>query len=288
MLRCCLRTCVAYALLFSLAVSAPVCAQSQADAGSSTLPLVSIIIDDLGNERLAGIAALELPGSVSYAFLPGTPYARVLAELAHRLEREVLLHVPMEPADGRPLGPGGLLHSMDQASVVKSLLHSLHAVPHIAGVSNHMGSLLTARAHSMRWIMDTIRDFGDLYFVDSRTTPSSVAQAVALERGLRTIARDVFLDDDRSPDAILAQFHHLIAHAKKRGSALGIGHPYPETLEILGAILPQIEELGVRLVPVSTLVERRTRWQRREVSVPGETRRCASQAPDNSLHCPQS
>ena len=56
---------------------------------------IAIIIDDLGYQLEAGRRAIELPGPVAYAILPGTPSGRALAETAHRNGKEVLLHLPL-------------------------------------------------------------------------------------------------------------------------------------------------------------------------------------------------
>jgi len=47
----------------------------------------------------------------------------------------------------------------------------------------------------------------------------------------------------------------LLSLAKKRGYAIGIGHPYPETMDVLRKELANIESLGIRLIPVSQIVE---------------------------------
>jgi polysaccharide deacetylase 2 family uncharacterized protein YibQ len=51
------------------------------------------------------------------------------------------------------------------------------------------------------------------------------------------------------------QFARLIETARRRGHAIGIGHPYPETLNVLADTLPELADLGIELVPVSRLVE---------------------------------
>ena len=43
--------------------------------------------------------------------------------------------------------------------------------------------------------------------------------------------------------------------ASERGAAVGIGHPYPETLEILEEWVPQAVARGFRFVTVSELVK---------------------------------
>jgi hypothetical protein len=40
----------------------------------------------------------------------------------------------------------------------------------------------------------------------------------------------------------------------KRGNAIGIGHPYPETIEAIGDALPELKEMGVEVVPVTEML----------------------------------
>jgi hypothetical protein len=57
--------------------------------------------------------------------------------------------------------------------------------------------------------------------------------------------------------AIRAELLGLVEEARVIGSALAIGHPHPATLAVLAEMLPQLDALGVELVPVSELIERR-------------------------------
>jgi polysaccharide deacetylase 2 family uncharacterized protein YibQ len=134
------------------------------------------------------------------------------------------------------------------------VLNSLAAVPHAIGINNHMGSLLTQHPGHMQWLMHAIGQRGNLFFVDSFTVASSVAQRIATENWVPNIRRDVFLDSDRSIQAIEHQFQRLLNKAQKEGIALAIGHPYPETLAVLERMLPTLKDQGVRLVPVSRLI----------------------------------
>jgi polysaccharide deacetylase 2 family uncharacterized protein YibQ len=217
-------------------------------------PLIAIIIDDMGNQLAEGRRALELQGAVTYAFLPHTPYARRLANKAHVLGREVMLHLPMDAHGGNRLGPGALSLHMTEGKLQETLKSSLASVPHVAGVNNHMGSLLTRHPGAMQWLMQGLREYGSLYFIDSRTSPVTVAEKVALEYDLPTASRDVFLDHVREPEAIRLQFRRLIQIALRHGKAIGIGHPYQVTREILSQELAQLDAYGVQLVPVSRLL----------------------------------
>ena len=221
------------------------------------LPAIGIIIDDLGYRRLDGLRAIELPGPVAYAVLPHTPYASRLAGIAFQLDKEVLLHVPMASDEAKALGPGAITRAMTEPDVHAALDAGLASVPHVSGLNNHMGSALTRNPRAMRWIMAWMNRNGGLYFVDSVTTPQSVALESARAAGLAAIGRDVFLDPTADTRLIRRQFLHLTEIARDRGTGLGIGHPYPETLSVLRDVLLKPSHFGVELVSVRELIARR-------------------------------
>ncbi|HHI75881.1 MAG TPA: divergent polysaccharide deacetylase family protein [Gammaproteobacteria bacterium] len=216
--------------------------------------LLAVIIDDVGNSLQRARQVVALPAPVTVAVLPRLPYSRLVAEAAHRSGHEVMLHQPMQSLRGKALGPGGLTLDHTRADLKAVLAANLASVPHAAGVNNHMGSLLTGEPASMRWLMDSLRERGDLYFVDSRTNPRSVAARVARDDGLPSARRDVFLDNRREPAEILRRLRQAVRLARLKGSAIAIGHPYPETLAVLARELPRLRRQGVELRPVSHII----------------------------------
>ena len=239
-------------LLVGILLLSPVCLAQQTQA--SVPSRIVLIIDDLGNQLTSGMRAVLLPGPVTYAFLPHTPYAEVLAELAHAKNKEVMLHLPLESHAGNRLGPGGLTLHMGRQEFQQTLAENIASIPHVRGVNNHMGSLMTRHPGAMKWLMQGLGEKG-LYFIDSRTTEKSVAYGIAREKTIAAAGRDVFLDHDRNKAVIRSQFRRLLQVAKKRGQAIGIGHPFPETLEVLEQELPLLRAQGVELVAASELTK---------------------------------
>lgn len=224
---------------------------------SAQTPRIAIIIDDIGDRHAEGLAAVALPGPVACAFLPHTPHARELALRAHENGKEVMLHLPLQALHDKALGPGAITLHTTETEFRRTLAENLLAIPHVRGVNNHMGSLLTLHPGHMTWLMQSLAAQGGLFFVDSYTHVNSIALAMAQERGVPAARRDVFLDNIAEHDAIAVQFERLVRLARERGSAIGIGHPYPETMQFLAEILPTLElDFGVTLVPVSTLLEK--------------------------------
>lgn len=214
---------------------------------------VAIIIDDMGNNMALGERAIALPGKLTYSVLPHTPYARPLAEMAHRAGKEIMLHEPMANVSGMPLGPDALTTSLSQSQFIRTFENALASVPYAVGVNNHEGSFLTQQTLQMEWLMQDIKRHR-LYFIDSRTTPRTVALKVARQNHVMSSRRNVFLDDVLSFYAIDHQFQELIRTAKEKGTAIAIGHPHPLTLEYLAMAIPQMQQDGVFILPVSNLI----------------------------------
>ena len=228
-------------------------------------PAISIIIDDMGKRLDAGRRVLALPGPVACAFLPQARYTPSLANTAHAVGKEVMLHLPMDSVDRRPLDAGAVTLDMTEQQFVSTVKADLAAVPHVIGINNHMGSLLTRHPGHMLWLMRLMQSQAPLFFVDSRTTVETVARLVAMENGVPASERNVFLDNQLDTGEIAVQFDRLLQLARKQGTALAIGHPNALTLAVLEQRLPELEQQGIRLLPVSELIEIQQRgehtWQ---------------------------
>ncbi|GAB1262873.1 divergent polysaccharide deacetylase family protein [Aurantivibrio plasticivorans] len=214
---------------------------------------IAIIIDDIGYSWRQGADAAALPGPVTLAIIPHSPHGAKLARAGHQQGKEIMLHVPMSNVLDKPLDAGALTEDMPYAMFMRTLHENLKAVPHVRGINNHMGSKLTQLKQPMRWLMETIKD-QHLYFVDSRTSPHSVAWKTARETHVPTLQRDYFLDNDVDLASIAFQFGRFLQMAKRNGQGVAIAHPHPETIQVLRTAIPLLERSGVRLVPVSDLL----------------------------------
>lgn len=242
-----LRPALAVLLAISLLGATGLLAEPQ-----SPPPTIAIIIDDMGVQLDTEKRLLALDHPLTLSFLPHRPYTRYLAETANDRGKEVMLHAPMANMGRIGLGPGGLDVGMDEREITRTLRHALASVPHAAGVNNHMGSLLTQKQEPMEWVMDEL-SLQNLYFLDSRTIATTVAEEVARSRDLPTMSRDVFLDNVREPEAIDRQFNRLIDKARENGTAIAIGHPYEVTVEYLEEMLPRLDEKGIAVATISGL-----------------------------------
>jgi polysaccharide deacetylase 2 family uncharacterized protein YibQ len=222
---------------------------------AQTLPAkVAIIIDDIGYQK-ADPLLIQLPYALTFAVMPFAPQSQQMAELAARQQKEVMLHMPMEAvAQNHLLGKGALRRQMSKTQVQQALYQALAQVPQAIGVNNHMGSLYTSLPQQMDWTMQVMAERG-LYFIDSKTTARSAVSRATSVHQIKSRSRDIFLDNDKSHAALDKQFNQLIKLAKQQGSAVAIGHPYPETYRYLKRNLARLAASGVELVPASQLLD---------------------------------
>ena len=214
---------------------------------------LAIVIDDVGYNLNRAERILALPVELTLGMLPFAPHAQLIAERAHQSGREVILHQPMEPLVARRFEPGTLQASMSVETFDQQFAESLSQLPQVAGVNNHTGSLLTAQRIPMEWLMANIAERG-LYFLDSRTTPHTVAESTARAWAVPTIRRDVFLDHIRSNASLEAAFERSLSIARRQGHAVVIAHPHKITLEFLEERLETLPD-DIRLTNLRSLVE---------------------------------
>jgi polysaccharide deacetylase 2 family uncharacterized protein YibQ len=232
----------------------PAAPKKPAGQPRANLPLAAVIIDDVGYDHRIAEGFLDLNAPLTFAILPHSPFQKRIARTVYAQGREIMLHLPMEP-EGYPQvnpGPGTLLTTMTPAEFTRQLQRDLDAVAHIRGVNNHMGSKMSADAACMNRIFDALAA-KELYFIDSRSTASTVCRQVACRRRLPFAERDIFLDHDTDVAFMAEQLRRLVEVARRQGAAVAIAHPHQETLLFMRQHLPQLRQ-KVQLVSASAVV----------------------------------
>lgn len=224
-------------------------------------PRVAIVIDDMGSDLKRLRELFKVDAQITVAVLPRLRHSKKTAVEAHDAKGwEVILHLPMEPKGfdagetGKDPGAGALLTSMSLTDVRAQVEEDIKEVPYADGVNNHMGSKFTEDEARMRAVLEVVKG-KQLLFLDSRTTARSVAGRVASEMGVRSAERAVFLDNTRDVGYIKGQLKTLAAEARHKGSAIAIGHPYPETITALRESVGALKESGIEVVRLSDLAK---------------------------------
>ena len=222
-------------------------------------PKIVIIIDDIGLNRAAFDTLAALDGPLTFSVLPYAQDAQGYADRALDTGHDVMLHLPMAP-EGRDAsgvaGPGTLQLADSPRDLRRKLATNLDRFSGYSGVNNHMGSGLTADAFRMEIVLRELDQRG-LYFVDSITGGGTKVREAAEALGLDYRGRDIFLDSDHTETALDNVRHQLAVLervALDHGHAIGIGHPYPETVRALTEWMDEARDRGFEFVTASELV----------------------------------
>ncbi len=218
-------------------------------------PVIAILIDDCGYLPPKYFSLLEGYENIDLAILPHTPYASQMIAFAQKNNNEVMLHLPMEPKNSSQATDKGMIFADFKEDKIRKLFQeNLNFGPVAVGFNNHKGSKVTSDKRVLKVLMDVAKK-KDLFFVDSRTTSTSVGYETAVEAGIPSIKRDVFLDNSSSEAYIIGQFHNLFKIAYIKGYSVGICHMRRSTLETFSKVFDEIRALNIRVVPVSYIIE---------------------------------
>lgn len=221
---------------------------------------VIIIIDDWGNNMAGSEEMLKLPIPLTGAVIPGMPFDKDDAKKLHDAGKEVILHVPLEPEQGKVswLGPKGITVGMSEEKIRNLLDEAKETIPYLKGMNNHMGS----KAMNDDRIVKNLIKFAaenNLYFVDSGTTKTTLSEKYTKENNLSFLKRDVFLDNTPSTESVKNKLRELEEIAKEKGYAIGIGHVGPQkglnTARAIKELIPQMQKEGITFITVSQLLE---------------------------------
>ena len=220
-------------------------------------PMIAIVIDDMGVDRRHSARAVQLKPEVTLSYLPYSPDIKQQTDDAKKEHHELLVHVPMQP-DRKTADPGPdyLGTDMSPLDIHERIEKDLAAFTGYIGINNHMGSKFSCDREGLNVVMTALKE-RKLMFLDSRTSPNSVAEDVARAHHLLTTHRDVFIDNDESTAAVKDQLQRIEQVARHCGTAIAIGHPKPNTLLALELWLPTLKAKGFDLVRLSTIVNLR-------------------------------
>jgi hypothetical protein len=233
---------------------APPKAKEQAVQVKENAPKIALIIDDVGYDVERALELINLHQPMTISIFPQLRNSRHIAEIAHQMGYEVMMHLPMEADEHLRRNPGFIMESMSRSELFDVLDKDLESISYVSGVNNHQGSKMTKERLAMGLVMEHLAQ-KKLYFIDSRTTRDSVAYIVAKEYGLKAGENDFFLDNEKDPEYIKERFLLLMEKAQEKGAAIGICHVHPVTIQTLRQMIPLMEQKGIRLVYASQVVE---------------------------------
>jgi polysaccharide deacetylase 2 family uncharacterized protein YibQ len=213
-------------------------------------PKVAVLVLGLGLQAELFDAALALPGAIGLQLSPYAPDLAALTERARHAGHEVLLGLPMEPADypASDPGPHTLLAESSRADNLERLDWVLARAPGYVAVAG--GGARFAGSGHVAPVLDVLSRRG-LALIELGASQLEGAAAAA---GLPYASAAHAIDRDPSALSIDFALAGLEAEALAGGSALGVAHDHPVSLERLRAWAATLEDKGLVLAPVSAVL----------------------------------
>ncbi len=230
---------------------------SKSQSITKTKTQLAIVVDDFGirnNKLLDDFCSLN--SNVTFAILPDQKFSKHVMNRAAETGHETMIHIPMEPVSYPRDNPGAnaIYVHLSEKEIKRRMEGYIKQFPLCVGANNHMGSFATTDESVMRSVLQVLKDH-DLYFVDSRTSQSSIAYDTAKKMLIPTCENQFFLDTPSITDKTLTtKLRQLKYLAKDRDKILVITHcATQDRYDFLKEFIKEIEKLNVELVPVSEL-----------------------------------
>ena len=215
-----------------------------------TKPKLVIIIDDVVSKTQKD-KILNIGYPITMAFLPPNSGHKESAIIAQNLPFH-MIHFPMQASKNFKNIEVNTLNISDSYETIEARVKQLRVLyPNATYTNNHTGSVFTENYEAMDKLFRALKKY-NFIFVDSKTTPNSVAKELSIKYQMPYIVRDTFLDNDRSFTAIQNQLKDAIRVAKKQGFAIAIGHPYEVTFQVLKEskhLLNDVEPIFLNKLP---------------------------------------
>lgn len=227
-------------------------------AEPSAKPRIAIVIDDFGltyPKNVPDEKWMAIKWPITYAVMPESPRTKKSAAQTKESGHELIIHFPFDPFLNLEL-PKDKVSQNDLAQVEKLMEKAFRDIPGAVGLNNHRSYRATKNTPLMAAFMKRLK-LRNVYFLDSRVSPKSVAYDEAKKAGIPALSNVIFLEEPKHYSKEFAQRMLRVAakHARKHGSAVIIGHHYYSgTYEGLIEEVPKLQAEGFEFVFASALL----------------------------------
>lgn len=229
------------------------------DDAASDPARLALVLYGFGEEVAEADSFFALPAPFTVAVVPGTKSSQRVLRHAREREREVVLHLPLEPLNYPHInpGPGTLLVSMNPRRISATVRRYLDEAGTVAAVANHMGSLATQDMTVMTAVYRELKR-RHVTFLHVAPAAGAVCKSLAADMGVRYAQMDAVLDGEaRQADAraLDRRWNALLKEAHERGRMVVMLRATPTSRRWLPRALALKRLDGVSLVPLASLLE---------------------------------
>ncbi|ABP65984.1 protein of unknown function DUF610, YibQ [Caldicellulosiruptor saccharolyticus DSM 8903] len=221
---------------------------------------VALIFEDAGMDEQEIQKLLEINLPFDVAIIPFLPFSNKIALMCSKNNKEVLMHLSMEPEDQNTvwLTPRSIMNNTPDDEVEKVFKDAMLNLPHSKGFSIHLGTLVCTNEKIVSHLVNLAKA-NNMIIVDSTSSPRSLFPKIGKQKGIDVIPHDVILDSKNELKPIQDKFKLLFNKAKKKGFAVGIGHLGQEggltTIEAFKEVLKDAQRENIKFVFVSDIAK---------------------------------
>ncbi len=221
---------------------------------------LALVLFGFGDDPAQAPACFRMPQPFAVALVPGAPWSNGLFRAARAAQREVVLHLPLEPVNYPQVnpGPGTVLVTMEPAKISGLVRRDLDIAWPVSAVANHMGSMATQDMQVMTAIYRELHRRG-VPFVHVQPAPGSVCKQLAAGEGVIYAEPDAVLDREAhgsETQSLEKRWKAVLERARARGKTIVFLRATPAALRWLPGALAPKKLGGVSIVPLASLLRR--------------------------------
>ena len=200
-----------------------------------------IIIDDVSHRYQLNFIK-NLPFKVTPSIFPPTKMNMHSYKLARGL-KHFMVHLPLESHSRQMNTIYKLIRTSYTQKQINSRIKEIRRLfPNAKYINNHTGSKFSANYKASKRLYKSLLANG-FKFVDSRTSIHTKFPKLAKEFHKRYLKSDLFIDNTINVNSIKREIRKGVALAKRRGYAVVIGHPHPQTFKALKELSPLLTNI---------------------------------------------
>lgn len=221
---------------------------------------VALVLYGFGDGDSLARAVFSLHAPFAVAVSPASRASATQFALAHAREREVVLHLPLEPVNYPRInpGPGTILVTMTPSQVAGRVRKFVDQAEPVVAVANHMGSLATQDMSVMTALFRELKR-EKLPFMHVNPAPGAVCRSLSGNLGVLYEEPDAVIEAEtrgKDTQALDKRWKQLLELARERGELVVWMRATPASTEWLPRAADPRRLGGVSLVPLSALLRR--------------------------------
>ena len=218
-----------------------------------------LVLFGLGDDARSVVDVMSRPQPFAVAIPAGQSWSAAAFRAARERQREIVLHLPLEPLNYPQMnpGPGAILVTMGRSKIEGTLRHYLDQSGPVAAVANLMGSLATQDQTVMTGVYDVLRE-RRTPFMHMTPAAGSVCRSLASQMGVAYDEPDAVIDAEtrHGGKALDARWKDVLDRARRRGQAVVMLRATEVSLAWLPVALSPKRLGSIEIVPLASIVHR--------------------------------